>query len=151
MEKENGNLFQKAIENKNLLDFALGNSEYYLIDRENGTHWILGIWLYHIIPCLEKAEGIKEINNMFDLLLFTNVPESIELNDNLLMHTYTYVSLLKNGRVKTKVLKDSTVIEAINKLSTYFQFLKTYDTVKYEEDIYVFNLLTNRFHEIKHQ
>lgn len=148
--EENSNLFQKAINNNNLFDFALGNGEYYLIDREYGTHWTLGIWLYHIIPCFDKNEGINEINDMFEQLLNTT-PQNIAANDSLLMHTYTYVSLLKSGRIKNKVLKDATIIEAIEKLSTYFDFLKTTDANKYEEDIYVFNLLKDRFQEIKPQ
>ena len=151
MEKENSNLLQKAIINKNLFDFALGNGEYYLTDREYGTHWTLGIWLYHIIPCLEKNEGINEINDMFEQLIHTTTPKSIATIDSLLMHTYTYVSLLQSGRIKNKVIKDATIIEAIEKLSTYFEFLKTADSHKYEEDIYIFNLLKNRFHEIKPQ
>lgn len=147
MEKENSNLLQKAINNADLFDFALGNGDYYLVDRERGTHWFLGVWLYHVIPCLEINEGINEIIDMFDLLLTVDTLD-IPANDSLLMHTYTYVSLLQDGRLKNEIIKEATVSKAIAKLSTYFESLKTVDSHKYEEDVYVFNLLQNRFNQI---
>lgn len=147
MEKENINLLQKAINNTDLLDFALGNGDYYLVDRERGTHWFLGIWLYHVIPCLEINEGINEIVDMFNLLLTVDTLD-IPANDSLMMHTYTYVSLLQDGRLKNKIIKEATVSKSIAKLSTYFESLKAVDFQKYEEDVYVFNLLQKRFHQI---
>jgi hypothetical protein len=44
------NSFEKAIKKSELLKFALGLDEYFIMDREYGEHWVLGAWQSHILP-----------------------------------------------------------------------------------------------------
>ena len=54
------NKFEKALKNNDLESFIVGNGDYMIYDRDYGTHWILGVWQYHIIPFLELKEDKKK-------------------------------------------------------------------------------------------
>jgi hypothetical protein len=49
------NKFEKAINQNELLDFALGAREYYLRDRDHDEHWVLGSSVNYILPyCIDN-------------------------------------------------------------------------------------------------
>jgi hypothetical protein len=55
------NLFQKAIENNELLNFALGKNEYFIADRDFGEHSVLNSWINNILPLIE-LKGQEYVN-----------------------------------------------------------------------------------------
>ena len=56
------NLFQKAIESNQLLEFSLGKGEYFEVDREYGEHSILNSWINQILPLI-KINSIDLVND----------------------------------------------------------------------------------------
>lgn len=96
------NLFEQAIEKKELVDFALGKNEYFAPDRDYGDHSILISWTNNILPLIE-FRGIdylnEKIKEMMLELLESEIPESVK-NECLLYHLHVYYYLASEGRIK---------------------------------------------------
>jgi hypothetical protein len=94
------NLFQKAIEENRLLEFALGLNEFFIPDREYGDHWVLIAWQQHIIPLLHddknaEAKILEMISSIPDTEL---VSEEIKTS-LLLYHLHVFYYEMKNGKL----------------------------------------------------
>ena len=48
------NLFEQAIERDELLQFALGQKEYFMLDREYDENWVHGSWVNYILPYINS-------------------------------------------------------------------------------------------------
>jgi len=95
------NLFADAIKKNELLHFAQGKGRYFILDRENGEHWVLGSWLNHIIPFYhnDKENCRKGIKEMF--MNIVNIEDNPEKEAcNFLYHVYTCHYLISEGRIK---------------------------------------------------
>jgi hypothetical protein len=97
----NPNLFLLAIDKAELVDFALGNGDYFIADREYGVHWVLGSWLYHILPVINDLKNIRQILNEMLSRLIDERNISIEVkNDTLVYHLHVFYYLRKEKRIK---------------------------------------------------
>lgn len=102
------NKFLSAIERDELADFSIGKGKYFIADPEYGEHWVLGAWLYHIIPAIEQDKDLEKyilelINALIDENSFS-VDKKIEY---LLYHVYVFYYLLSEKRIKTvDIIKD---------------------------------------------
>ena|SRR5690554_306786 len=96
------NLFEQAIEKKELVDFALGKNEYFVADRDYGDHSILISWTNNILPLI-GIKGIDYVNEkikkMMLELLESDTAESVK-NESLLYHLHVYYYLDSEGRIK---------------------------------------------------
>jgi hypothetical protein len=115
------NLFEKAINNNELNMFALGEADYFILDRENDEHWVLGSWLKHIIPYINENEN-ENVEKMFMLLIKNISFKEKNKFDALLYHTYTYLYLLSEKRIDRSLLKMSALMSIIVCLDRYLEF-----------------------------
>jgi hypothetical protein len=123
------NLFKKAIDNNELKQFAIGENDYFILDRENDEHWILGSWLNYILPYTKDNDN-DNVEKMF-LSLLNNISfKENKTFDSLLYHTYSYFYLLSENRIK-ELIKKNIVIQIISNLEAYSNFLKTEKTSEY--------------------
>ena len=53
------NLFEKAVNTGELSKFALGQGEYFILDREYDGHWINGSWINYILPALQRVNKLS--------------------------------------------------------------------------------------------
>ena len=98
---ENQNLFAKAIDNNELLNFALGNGEFYLRTPDYDEHWVLGSWISYILPYCKSNECEHSIKSMISLLIEDNVLKMNEKIEKLLYHVYVFYCFRSEGRIKT--------------------------------------------------
>ncbi len=90
------NLFEEAIKKEELLNFVIGQDEYFIPDRDYGEYWVLMAWKTSIIPYkVEKGESLTNdsIVLMIDELIDA---EGISMNkkiDFCLHHLYVYYYL----------------------------------------------------------
>lgn len=101
------NLFDQAIKKAELLNFALGKQEYFVVDRDYDEHSVIGSWLNYILPLIEIT-GIAYVNEGIELM-FRKIIESYEIteqekNENLLYHLHTYYYLDSENRLKAMSL-----------------------------------------------
>ena len=96
------NLFQKAIEENRLTEFALGLNEFFIPDREYGDHWVLAAWQRHIIPILEEDKKVEaKILDMLSSLLNTDLAREETKTNLLLYHLHIFYYEMKNGRLNS--------------------------------------------------
>lgn len=119
------NLFEKAICDNQIEDFIEGKGAYFLADREYGTHWFLGIWLYHIIPLLNEHRHEDYVIKIFDELLKKEVSDTHKM-DVLLDHLFTFYYVLKEKRIKKNYL-ELLEYKIKEKLRQYYIFLRNND------------------------
>ena len=97
------NLFEQAIKQNEWLAFALGEKEYFVLDREYGEHWVLGAWDKYIFPYI-KARG-EEIANPFIVEMISHLMNSTidprEKNDAILLHLRVYYYRRHEGKVSS--------------------------------------------------
>lgn len=97
MKKADTNLFSRAIARDELLEFATGQGEYFIVDREWGDHWVLGAWRNHILPHSATADdGASSLKKMFSLLLNAEMKPAAKMYC-ILYHLYVYY-LFRRGR-----------------------------------------------------
>jgi len=119
------NLFQKAIDNKQLLEFSLGKGEYFELDREYGEHSILNSWINQVLPLI-KIKGIDLVNDsileMFNQLLIAKNISLEERNEKLLYHLHVYYYLDHEKRIiaQSLVKLNRAMLDSLN---TYLDFL----------------------------
>jgi hypothetical protein len=127
------NLFEQAIAKNELLDFALGKHEYFVVDRDYGEHSVIGSWINFILPLIE-IKGTDYINEVIELM-FKKIIESNKItdqekNENLLYHLHTYYYLDSENRFKALMPKYlSDLLE--NMLTLYLSKLKESNDAKY--------------------
>ncbi|GJM36080.1 MAG: hypothetical protein DHS20C18_50810 [Saprospiraceae bacterium] len=123
------NLFEQAINKEELLDFALGKGEYFLADREWGTHWVLGTWLYQLVPYCSKIGSYAPAKDMLLELLFSaSIPMEDRL-ESLLYHIYVFYYLKSENRVHSPDIVKEIEPEIINTIKKYSPVLeRTYKT-----------------------
>lgn len=97
------NLFEKAIEKGELLNFALGKNEYFIVDREYGEHSVLSSWINHILP-ISITKGEEYVRGKITQMM-TEVISSKFLNEqqkaeNILYHLHVYYYLGSEGKLK---------------------------------------------------
>ncbi len=113
------NLFEKAIFEDKLEEYAIGINEYFISDREHGGHWVLGSWKQHIIKLLNTDEKIKDdIIKMFICLIESNRITNSEKINLLLYHLHVYYYLSINNEIKITDFLDiieDRIINEINK------------------------------------
>lgn len=100
-------MFAKAIEQNELFEFASGNGEYYLRDREYDEHWVLGSWINHILPYCRNNNCDVPVREMFQALINdTTLPQQEKLN-SLLYHLYVFCYLVGEKRFDNEdLIKD---------------------------------------------
>lgn len=101
------NLFEQAIEKNELLEFALGKHEYFIVDRDYSEHSVISSWLNYILPLID-IKGIdyvnKGIESMFIKIIENNeITEQVK-NENLLYHLHTYYYLDSENHLKAMPL-----------------------------------------------
>jgi hypothetical protein len=112
------NLFEQAIEKNELLEFALGKEEYFVVDREYGEHSVINTWINYILPLID-SKGIEyvdeAIENLFKTLLMANIDEPIK-NETLLYHLHVYYYLHSQSRIVAQSLKNlnSSIEDSLN-------------------------------------
>lgn len=111
------NLFEEAIEKKELLEFAIGKGKYYVVDRDYGSHSIIGSWINYILPLVE-TKGVGYVNNsienMIKELTFAENIENDIRNEMLLNHLHVYYYLVEEKRVVAiNMIKLNTEIQHI--------------------------------------
>lgn len=120
------NLFQKAIENNELLNFALGKNEYFIADRDFGEHSVLNSWINNILPLIE-LKGQEYVNvaieKMFNEILISDQITSEEKNENLLYQLHVYYYLNHENRVKANKLTklNPKLLESLLEYSNYLE------------------------------
>jgi hypothetical protein len=94
------NLFQKAIQENRLAEFALGLNEFFIPDREYGDHWVLAAWQQHILPMLQEDKNLEaKILDMLSSMLNSNLTTE-EIKTNLLLyHLHVFYYDMKNGNL----------------------------------------------------
>ena len=128
------NLFEQAIEKNELVEFALGEGEYFILDREYGGHWVLGSWQMYILPMM-KSRTEEEVDpfivRMVMELIHSGKTDIIKKNDAIVYHLHVYYYYKKEGRIKEDAfLYSNDVIEA--SLDEYCHFLSGSDKDKAE-------------------
>jgi hypothetical protein len=140
------NLFEQAIEKKELLDFALGKHEYFIVDRDYGEHSVISSWLNYILPLID-IKGIdyvnKGIESMFIKIIENNeITEQVK-NESLLYHLHTYYYLDSENRLKAMPLNNlNKLIENI--FTTYTNKLIEANDIKIGAFNNAVNLIKSR-------
>lgn len=139
------NLFEQAIEKNELLEFALGKEEYFVVDREYGEHSVINAWINYILPLID-SKGIEyvdeAIENLFKTLLMTNIDDPVK-NENLLYHLHVYYYLHSQNRIVAQSLKNLN--SAItNSLNTYIDNLEKNHDSKASAFINTIKLIQSR-------
>lgn len=117
------NKFEKAIKQNALLEFALGNGEYYLRDREHDEHWVLGSWINYILPYCKDNNCSAPVREMFQALIKDSILSQQSKLDVLLYHIYVFYYLTEEKRLNSKdLIKDleSTVGIEIDAVKAIF-------------------------------
>jgi len=103
------NLFEKAIINGDLLNFAIGKGEYYIMDREYGEHSIFSSWSTQILPfyTINRDFHFKEILiKMLNQVLFSSILNNQEKAETILYHLHVYYYLDSQNKLKADSLKE---------------------------------------------
>ncbi len=101
------NKFEKAIKQNVLLEFALGNGEYYLRDRDYDEHWVLGSWINYILPYCKDNTCDAPVREMFQALIRDSTLSQQNKLDFLLYHLHVFYYLTEEERLKSKdLIKD---------------------------------------------
>jgi len=113
------NLFEQAISNSELLDFAFGKNEYFIPDREYGGHWILASWNNFILPLFESKgpDYVNEyIRKMFDEIICVNEIDYPDKFENLLYHLHVYYYLMSENKIHSDAIRklNSRINESLN-------------------------------------
>lgn len=117
------NLFQQAIEKKELLDFAQGSSAYFLVDRETGEHWVLGTWLNEVIPYCQQIGTFQVVCDMLlELIHTTFLPVSLKVN-LILYHIHVFYYLKKEHRFNSSDVVKSIELDVFKLLYEYTDLL----------------------------
>lgn len=120
------NLFIEAIEKDELCEFALGLNDYFILDRENGGHWVLLSWEKYILSCIalngEKKTSIH-INTMLKCLVNAGNYDIEQRIDALLYHVHVYFYNKKEGKIKMNMLEEHAD-EIKESFKNYFVYLK---------------------------
>lgn len=124
LDKMDNKLFETAIKENKLLEFARGKGKYFLQDREYEEHWVLGSWINYIEPIylLDKELCKRGLRMMFHELI--NAENNVDLViENLLYHVYVAYYLISEGRMQDTlaILKEieSDIGEKINVYKTH--------------------------------
>jgi len=110
------NLFERAIKKNELLDFAQGLDEYYVLDRQYDEHSVLLSYKQNILPFLSNKKASEGIQKMFLELVQSDDIEKQAKNELLVYHLHVYYYLRKTGEIT-----DSDSLLNINK--TLFDYL----------------------------
>jgi hypothetical protein len=140
------NLFEQAIEKSELLNFAIGKDEYFLVDSDYGEHSVISSWLNYVLPLIE-IKGKTYVNKNIDLM-FKKIIESDDLteqlkNENLLYHLHTYYYLDSENRIEASLPLDLS-ISIENTLTSYLNKLKNNNDTKYSAFANAINLIKSR-------
>lgn len=103
------NLFEKAIDKAELLNFSLGKDDYFIVDREYGEHSILFSWTNHILPVyfIKGGEYVKEnVIEMIREVISSNLLNKQEKAENILYHLHVYYYLGSEGKLKAYSLEE---------------------------------------------
>lgn len=118
------NLFEQAVKKGELLDFALGKGEYFLADREWGEHWVLGTWLYQLVPYCSKIGSYQPAKDMLLELLFSAaVPIDVKL-ESILYHVYVFYYLKSENRILSSDIVKDMEPEIINTIEKHLSSLE---------------------------
>jgi hypothetical protein len=123
------NLFEEAIKKEELLNFVIGQDEYFIPDRDYGEYWVLMAWKTSIIPY--KVENGESLTNDSIVLMIDELiaAEGISMNkkiDFCLHHLYVYYYL------KGEKFFESDAFE--EKYQNIHRFLNDY-FVNYKQDV----------------
>ncbi|SNA80404.1 hypothetical protein [Flavobacterium psychrophilum] len=119
------NLFEKAVNTGELLKFALGQGEYFILDREYDGHWIHGSWINYILPYInEKEEVIANIDilNLFKSILNAKDIDLEKKGDVLLYHLHVYYYQKQEGKINSDALGEINE-ELLSFFDNYLGFL----------------------------
>ncbi len=121
------NLFEQAIEKSELLNFALGKDEYFVVDRDYGTHSVISSWINYILP-LCKTKGSDYVNIAIEEMI-TQLVKAIEIeeperNENLLYQLHVYYYLDSEKRIKASPLTNLNLLLE-KSLNNYVNILKS--------------------------
>ena len=96
------NLFKRAVEKNELLDFALGKGDYFIADKDYGEHWVLGSWLYHILPVIEDADfDVERLVNEMMVELIDDETNPINTKfEVLIYHVHVFYYLKKEKKIE---------------------------------------------------
>ena len=108
------NLFEKAIEKNELLKFAKGEDEYFVLDREYDEHSVIQFWTLYIIPLMEeKSESYVNpfILQMLHEVIITNKYDEPTKYHLAWYHLHVYYYLRSEKQILGNIFKESHEIE----------------------------------------
>ena len=136
------NLFETAIEKRELLDFSLGKDDYFIVDREYGEHSILASWTNHIVP-VSVIKGDKYVKGkvieMMSKVTSSNILNEQQKAENILYHLHVYYYLGFEGKLKTYSLEEinleiekcfSNYLKSISDKNKIENFKRAIDLIK---------------------
>ncbi len=126
------NLFRKAVNTGELLKFALGQGEYFILDREYDEHWIHGSWTNYILPYMnEEGESLANVDilNLFKSILKANDLDLEKKGDTLLYHLHVYYYQKQEGKINSNALGEINN-ELLSLLDDYLVFLNKVNSPK---------------------
>lgn len=111
------NLFEKAISENKLDEFAIELNDYFIADREYGGHWVLASWQQYIIELLNSDKKIEEyVIQMFNRLIESNLINN-EIKTNLLLyHLHVYYYSLVNKKINGSDILETLEDKIINEI-----------------------------------
>jgi len=134
------NKFEKAVKDGALVDFFLGNGEYFIPDRDYGDHSAILSWNNYIIPYLENnVTKIGTIEEMFLEVLLNEEIDPLEKEKFLTYHLFIYYTFRKENKI-SKLEKECTIVELAKVF--YMNFFR--DFGKREEIICALDLIKQR-------
>ena len=136
------NLLEHAIDNNELLEFAIGKDKYFIIDKDRDEHNIPQSWMQNVIPLIkEKSEVFIEqhISEMIHSLVSTDKINDNEKNEKLLGHLIVYYKLKEEGTNKENIFQNVPDIEKC--IEEYLKFLLIYNPERYKEFIFYITMI----------
>ncbi len=120
------NLFEEAIKKDQLLQFALGEGEYNMPDRDYGDHSVINSWISFILPLIER-KGLEYVNDKIEIMFQTLLKGKIDSKtkyESLLYHLHVYYYLNSEGRIDARKLT-SINPKLLSSLQQYIEHLKS--------------------------
>lgn len=137
------NMFEIAIKEGQLLEFAMGDGNYFIPDREYGGHWVYESWKLYILSYIKEHSNNEVIDNltkMFLLLINDKCKDYLLKSDLLLYHTHVFYYMKKEKYFEINYLKDLKE-KLIEYFEIYSDFLRVQNPEKYSNVINAINII----------